>query len=533
VGVRCAIYTRKSTDEGLELDFNSLDAQRESAEAYIASQRHEGWVCLPQRYDDGGYTGGNMDRPALKRLTADIEAGLVDCVVVYKVDRLSRSLLDFSRMMEVFDRHRVSFVSVTQQFNTTHSMGRLTLNILLSFAQFEREIISERTRDKIAAARRKGKWVGGRPVLGYDIVAGPGGSRLEPNPKEAHRVVQIFRLFLEHGSLMPTVTELNRRDWRSKAWTSKKGRAMGGKPIDKPALHRMLSSVVYIGKVTHKTAGGESVYDGEHEAIVPADLFKRAQALLRSNKHSGGRYAKGRNKNNALLRGLVRCGSCGVAMTHHFTNRRSKAKPRKAAVCYRYYVCANAQKRGWASCPTASVSAPALEYFVVEQVREVARDTQVFRDVLHAAQEQITDAIEGLRVEHEAAKQNAQRLANAIGELAPRAGLVGEATDRLVELQDELQGAEQEATRIGSRIIDLQRKLVDDAAITKALDAFDPVWGSLSPAEQTHIVQMLVERVEYDGVAETVSVVFRGVKGNRGLHPVGGETASAPEEVTV
>ncbi len=167
--IRCAIYTRKSTEEGLDQDFNSLDAQRDSAEKYIASQQHEGWVCLPDRYDDGGFTGGNMDRPAVQRLMKDIEAGRIDCVVVYKVDRLSRSLLDFARMMSVFEKHGVSFVSVTQQFNTTHSMGRLTLNILLSFAQFEREIISERTRDKIAAARRKGKHIGGRPVLGYDV----------------------------------------------------------------------------------------------------------------------------------------------------------------------------------------------------------------------------------------------------------------------------------------------------------------------------------------------------------------------------
>src|SRR5450631_3566681 len=167
--VRCAIYTRKSTEEGLEQEFNSLDAQRESGEAYIASQRHEGWTCLPDRYDDGGFTGGNMDRPAVKRLLADIEAGKVDCVIVYKVDRLSRSLLDFAKMMETFDKQQVAFVSVTQAFNTANSMGRLVLNVLLSFAQFEREIISERTRDKIAAARRKGKWSGGRPVLGYDI----------------------------------------------------------------------------------------------------------------------------------------------------------------------------------------------------------------------------------------------------------------------------------------------------------------------------------------------------------------------------
>ena len=401
--IRCAIYTRKSTEDGLELDFNSLDAQRESAEAYIASQKHEGWTCLPQRYDDGGYTGGNMDRPALKQLTVDIEAGLVDCVVVYKVDRLSRSLLDFARMMEVFDRHNVSFVSVTQQFNTTHSMGRLTLNILLSFAQFEREIISERTRDKIAGARRKGKWAGGWPLLGYDIVTGSGGSKIVPNTKEAKRVVQIFELFLEQGSLMPTVKELNRRGWRNKRWTTKKGRDMGGKPFDKPALHRLLSSLVYIGKITH----GESVYEGEHEAIVPNDLFNQVQALLRSNKHSGGKYAKGRNKNNAMLRGLVRCASCGVSMTHHFTTKRINGK---TATRYRYYVCANAQKKGWDSCPTASVPAPALEQFVVDQIREVGKDSQVFRDVLHAAQEQITEAIDELKIEHDKAKQNAKRI---------------------------------------------------------------------------------------------------------------------------
>jgi site-specific DNA recombinase len=443
-----------------------------------------------------------MDPPALKQLTADIEAGLIDCVVVYKVDRLSRSLLDFSRMMEVFDRHKVSFVSVTQQFNTTHSMGRLTLNILLSFAQFEREIISERTRDKIAGARRKGKWAGGWPLLGYDIVTGPGGSRIEPNTKEAKRVVQVFELFLEQGSLMPTVKELNRRRWRNKRWTTKKGRDMGGKPFDKPALHRLLSSVVYIGKITH----GDNVYDGEHEPIVPIELFNEVQSLLRSNKHSGGKYAKGRNKNNAMLRGLVRCASCGVSMTHHFTTKRVNGK---SSTRYRYYVCANAQKKGWDSCPTASVPAPALEQFVVDQIREVGKESQVFRDVLHAAQEQITDAIDELKSERDTAKQSAQRIADAIRDLAPKAGLIGKGTDQLAELQDDLQDAEQEVTRIGSKIIDLERKLVDDAAIARAIDAFDPMWGSLSPAEQINIVQMLVDRVDYDGENDTVSVAFR------------------------
>ena len=192
--IRCAIYTRKSTDEGLDSDFNTLDAQRESAEAYIVSQRHEGWIALPQKYDDGGFTGANMERPALKRLLDDVRSGLVTCVVVYKVDRLTRSLLDFSKIMEVLDKHGATFVSVTQQFNTTASLGRLTLNILLSFAQFEREMIAERTRDKMSAARRKGKWVGGNPVLGYDVH--PDGGALVVNAEEAARVRAIFAMYL-------------------------------------------------------------------------------------------------------------------------------------------------------------------------------------------------------------------------------------------------------------------------------------------------------------------------------------------------
>ena len=207
--VRCAVYTRKSSEEGLDQDFNSLDAQRESAEAYIASQRSEGWVCLPDRYDDGGFTGGNMERPALQRLLADIQAGQIDCVVTYKVDRLSRSLLDFAKMMETFEQHGVSFVSITQQFNSATSMGRLILNVLLSFAQFEREIIAERTRDKVAATRRKGKWAGGTPLLGYDL--DPRGGRLLVNDDEAQRVRAIFALYLEHQALLPVVQELERR----------------------------------------------------------------------------------------------------------------------------------------------------------------------------------------------------------------------------------------------------------------------------------------------------------------------------------
>jgi site-specific DNA recombinase len=272
--VHCAIYTRKSTDEGLDQGFNSLDAQREAAEAFILSQRSEGLVALPVHYDDGGYSGGSPDRPALQRLIADVRAGAVDCVVVYKVDRLSRSLIDFARIIAAFEEHNVSFVSVTQQFNTTNSLGRLTLNILLSFAQFEREIIAERTRDKLSAARRKGKWTGGRLMLGYDIDSR--GARLILNADEANRVRTIFDLYLDYKALMPLVRELNRRGWHTKQWVTKRGESYGGKAFTKGRLYRLLTNPIYTGRIEFK---GE-FYEGEHQAIVEAATWESVQGTL-------------------------------------------------------------------------------------------------------------------------------------------------------------------------------------------------------------------------------------------------------------
>jgi site-specific DNA recombinase len=291
--IRCAIYTRKSSEEGLEQEFNSLDAQRESGEAYIASQKAEGWVCLPDKYDDGGYTGGNMDRPAVQKLMADIDAGKVDCVVVYKVDRLSRSLLDFARIMEVFDRKKVSFVSVTQQFNTTQSMGRLTLNILLSFAQFEREIISERTRDKIAATRKKGKWFGGKPILGYDLVGG----KLVVNRDEAYQVREMYAIYLDTRSVRLTTAEAVLRGWKTKAWTQKDGTkvgagvsagvgaGVGGLPLTNAYMHRILTSVSYLGKVQPPAPPQHHAHlcEGEQEATIDPALWPLAAAVPDAN----------------------------------------------------------------------------------------------------------------------------------------------------------------------------------------------------------------------------------------------------------
>src|SRR5262249_11983488 len=349
--VRCAVYTRKSTEEGLQQEFNSLDAQRESAEAYIASQQGEGWVCLPDRYDDGGFTGGNTDRPGLQRLLADIEAGKIDCVVVYKVDRLSRSLLDFAGMMQTFEKHQVSFVSVTQLFNTATSMGRLILNVLLSFAQFDRAIISERRRDKIDAARRTGKWSWGRPILGYD--SEPRGSHLVVTQDEAVRVRAIFELYLQHEALLPVVRELEARSWCNKRWTTRAGQEEGGDVFTKTNLHRLLTNVAYVGKVRYK----DEVHDGEHPAIVDPAVFARVQDLLRRNGCPGG--AAVRNQCGAFLKGLLRCKPCGCAMTPSHTTKGDKR--------YRYYVCSNAQKRGWDRCPSKSIPAGQVEALVLER----------------------------------------------------------------------------------------------------------------------------------------------------------------------
>jgi len=508
--IRCAIYTRKSTDEGLEQEFNSLDAQREAGENYIASQRSEGWVCLPDRYDDGGYTGGNMDRPALKRLLADIEAGRVDCIVVYKVDRLSRSLLDFARIMETFEKHGVSFVSVTQQFNTNTSMGRLMLNVLLSFAQFEREIISERTRDKIAAARRKGKWSGGRPILGYDV--DPRGGRLLVNEDEAARVRAIFELYLEHQSLIETVKVLDERGWTTKRWTTKKGHEAGGKSFTKNSLFKMLTNVLYLGKITLK----DEVFEGEYPAIVDEDVFRRVQRLLKRNGRTGGKHV--RNKYGALLKGLLYCRPCGCAMMHTYTTKKNGRR-------YRYYVCLNAQRRGWHTCPSKSVPAPEIERFVVDQVRCIGKDSELLAETLEQARTEGCRRIEELEAEKRSLQRQLERHNAALRELVGRLATNGTATDRMADLQDRIRTAEQRATQVREELIALGRQLVDEREVARALALFDPVWETLSPREQARVIRLLVARVDYDGEKDTVSVTF---------HPAGIKTlADELEEVSV
>jgi len=504
--VRCVVYTRKSTDENLDLDFNSLDAQREAGEAYIKSQQHEGWVCLSERYDDAGFSGGTIERPAFQRLMNDVTEGKLDCIVVYKIDRLSRSLMDFARIMETLETNGVSVVSVTQQFNTTTSMGRLTLNILLSFAQFEREIISERTRDKIAAARRKGKWTGGPPVLGYDRVRDNRGSRIEVNKDEAERVRAIYRMYLEEGSMLPTVQSLKALGWKTKRYETAKGTWRGGAEFDKPALRKLLTNIVYLGKVTYK---GE-IHEGEHDAIVDEDLFARVQGLLRRNRNSGGKHS--RNKHGALLKGLVRCKACGCAMSHHFATRRNKR--------YRYYVCIRAQKNGWSACPAPSLPAKQLEDFVVEQIKTLGRDPCVLDDALRATQAHLQEEVDALQDQRAEVGKAIKDLGRQVGAVAARAGFDEAATHQLGLLQAQIHDRQQDAAEINAQIAGLRQRMVNPDELAGAIEAFDPLWETLPPAQKARLVHLLIERVEYDGADETISLTF---------HPTGICTLTAEQ----
>ncbi|MEJ8570766.1 recombinase family protein [Microbaculum marinum] len=363
--LRCAVYTRKSSEEGLEQEFNSLHAQREACEAYIASQRSEGWVLVRDQYDDGGISGGTLERPALKRLTADIEDGLVDVVVVYKIDRLSRSLADFAKLVEVFDRNDVTFVSVTQSFNTTTSMGRLTLNILLSFAQFEREVTAERIRDKFAASRRKGMWMGGVPPIGYRVE----NRKLLIDDDRARHVRWIFARFLEIGSCTELAREVGRRGIRTPR----------GNSIDKKYLYRLLNNRAYIGEAVHK----DNSYPGEHDAIIDHEVWAKVHAILQESPRK--RAAHTRADTPALLKGLL-FGPDGAAFSPTHT--------RKGGRLYRYYVSQTVLKHGGGSCPVGRVPAGEIEAVVVAQLRAVFRQPEIVAGTSKAARAQDDDVTE-------------------------------------------------------------------------------------------------------------------------------------------
>ncbi len=357
--IYCAAYCRKSTEERSDEIFGSIENQHESILNFIASHKHEGWMALSERYDDNGFTGSNIDRPSLQRLINDIKEGKVNVVVVYKLDRLSRSLVDFVQILKFFEEHGVAFASITQPIDTSTSTGKLMLHILSSFAEFERQLISERTKDKLSAARKRGQWTGGWAALGYDLDRE--NKKLTINKTEAKLIKEIFNLYLEGNSLLKVAQILNDKGSRSKLVTLKSGKTFGGKKFGITHIQLMIKNVLYIGKVKYEG----QIYEGEQEAIIDEEIFKRAQEMLKQNRIE--RKATKNTDCTGLLSHLLHCKACGTFMFHTYTLKNKTHK-------YRYYVCSNAQKRGYVSCPTKSINAQAIEAATINCLKKIFAD---------------------------------------------------------------------------------------------------------------------------------------------------------------
>ena len=461
--VRVAAYCRKSHAQGLEQEFNSIDAQRQSIECYVASQRGAGWKLVETDYSDGGYSGATVERPGFQRLLADVQAGKVDCIAVYRLDRLSRSIFDYLALLRLFEQHGVTFVSVTEQFNTTTPVGRLVLNQLILFSQFEREVISERIKDKVQATRRRGAWTGGRPILGYDVVD----KKLIVNADESAQVRATFQLYLEHGTLRATVAELRRRGWRNKAFENRKGTANGGGDFANNSLHSLLVNPLYVGMVR----AGDELVPGAHEAIVPRDLWDAVQEQLRANSNDHG--AKTRNATGALLRGILRCGRCGSAMVHSFSTRAGRR--------HRYYLCQRLHTEGADACPGSRVPAGKFEQFVADQIHVIGTDESLLAKTAETIESRAGEQRAQLDAELRRGERERQRLL---------------ASPQSTETQDQIRSLDARLAEARA-----ERQALDHAtepSLRAALSAFIPVWEHLFPTERERVLRLLIEEIAYD-----------------------------------
>jgi len=491
--VTCAVYCRKSTDENLDNAFNSLDAQREACLAYVISQKGQGWMPHSETFEDAGYSGGNLERPALKRLLEAIRAGQIQCMLVYRSDRLSRRILDFLQLMELCDKHGVAFVSVTEQFNTSTPGGRLYQHMLLSFAQYERELIAERTRDKMHAARRKGRFVGGALILGYDRT--PEGGRLVVDKAEAERVREIFQLFIGNPSLIGLARELNRRGWTLKRWKTKEGRFYGGGSFNKHNLRDLLTNHTYIGKVNFRG----TVYDAEHEAIVDQVTWDKVQELLAPRPREPRRPS---TKVSAMLAGLLRCEPCGCAMSPSYAQ--------KGRFRYRYYVCLKAHRQGWATCPSKSVAANKIESFVVDQIRGIGRDPGLIAKTVEATRTQLAERKAALEAEARLLQRELEQAHAALRQqLGPVGGNGRARRGAAVGQQDAVRRLEEQLRVVEEELAALHGQRIYPDELRAALEAFDPVWAQLTTSERAQLLQSLIERIDYDGGTGKLAISFR------------------------
>jgi len=477
--LRCYGYGRKSSEEGLTTQqFNSLAAQRASIAAYVASQAGRGWELVPEVLEDGGYSGGNMQRPGLTRLIELVKMGKVDVVLVYKLDRLSRNIRDFAMLIELFEKHGVSLVSVTQSFDSSTAMGKLMLHILIGFASFEREMASERTRDKIALQRQRGQWTGGRPMLGYDIVSGA----LVINVSEATLVRRIFGLYLTHRSLSRVVEVLKAEGATSKRWTSKAGVPQGGVPFTKNLLSQLLSASIYRGLVPHK----DKTYPGLHAAIIDVVVFQRVQELLAENARCGPSAI--RNRHHGLLKGLITCACCGKSMVHSFTT--------KGSVTHRYYLCHSRIGAQAKKCKGGSLPAGQVEDFVLDKVRHRFSEPEIVTRVLDLVREQSNERRRDLEAQRTLVVDEIVS-AQAILNLGPNA----DAADR-----------HEQATRtladVDRQLADIDATLVDRATVVQGLTEFTPVWVSLSPTERASLLATVVGEVRWNAVDSEIAITM-------------------------
>ncbi len=479
---RCAIYTRKSTTAGLEQEFNSLDAQRDACVQYIRGQ--PGWEVVPVAYDDGGFTGANVDRPAFQRLLADIEAKQIDVVIVYKVDRLSRSLLDFAKVMDQFNRSGAAFVSVTQNFSTADAMGRLTLNMLMSFAEFEREMIGERTRDKIQAARRRGRWTGGRVPLGYDVVE----RKLVVNDLEALVVREVFALYQQHRSLLAVMRQLEERKRRTKRVVDRDGVTKEGEAWGKDIILRILRNPIYAGLVPC----GNELYPGEHTAIMERGVFERVQQLLDERTEAMDFGSEGQSPEQRgvyLLKGLLYCG-CGAAMTPAST-RKGK---------YRYYRCVKKDKRGTDECDGKPLPAAEIEELVAARVRIVAADPGLVADLTTRLRGDVEQVLGSLKLERAKLPAQVTSLSEEISKLLAQSLSLPETARRLAEerthvLGNELAALERRLTEVERKVAQLGDAEVESAWVAKMLTNFDRVWDAMTVDNRVRLLRSVFDRI--------------------------------------
>lgn len=501
--ILCAIYTRKSSDENLNSDFTSLDSQREYCQSFIKSREPEGWRVYPESYDDPGFSGGNMDRPALKKLLADVRAGKFQVVVCYKYDRLSRNTKDFLHVLDIFDRYGAAFVSVTQPIDTTSSVGRLMRSILMDFAQFEREMIGERTRDKLAAMARKGKRVGGRLLIGYDIDQEK--KTIKANQEEADIANEMFKIYLNTRSLVETSRILNEKGYRLKKWISRNGKPCGGSKFNGANLWNHLKNPIYIGKIRYK---GE-VLAGEHSGIVPEEIFDDVQAALAKNGDGRRKRHIPKRKRVHILGGLVRCTVCNTTMT------ASHSHPRKDQWFY-YYRCLSVIKSGKSGCKIGSVPAESLEDFILDRLRLLSENTELVERITAEARMASNHSIPEKKAEKsntasllgslDSEKRNLLAVLGKEGTNSSRYSIIME---RLDECKVEEEALKAKLLRLENELNQLETQTIDAEVLRGNLDNFLKVFGRLREEEQQEFLSILIKEIRYDGENKRVKIILR------------------------